>query len=300
MGRKKVKLKRHLGLVQLTLAGVGIILGAGIYALLGVASVSSGNALWLSFLISAVVALFTGLSYAELSSRFSGDAGEYDYIRSALHERLAFLVSFAMVFTGAVAAAAVALGFAGYFVSLVSVPYVFAALGIVLFMGLLNFMGIKEVALFVSVSTIIEFLGLVVIVVLALPYFGSVNYLSMPSGVSGLFSSAALVFFAYIGFESLIKFREETKMPAKTVPLAIVFSVIIATILYILVAIAAVSVLPWEELAASSAPLADVVSAVLPGSFVVVALALIALFSTSNTVLLSMVAGSRQLYGLAQ
>src|SRR3989344_5656199 len=87
------KLKRELGLFSVTMAGVGIILGAGIYALIGLGAGETGNTIWLSFLISAVVAAFSGLSYAELSSIFKGDAGEYDYIKRSFGSKLAGFVS---------------------------------------------------------------------------------------------------------------------------------------------------------------------------------------------------------------
>ena len=98
--KEKTSLKRELGIFQVTIAGVGIILGAGIYALLGVAAGTSGNATWLAFLISAIVALFTGLSYAELSSMFKGDAGEYDYVKSAINKNFAFLIGMSMIIAG--------------------------------------------------------------------------------------------------------------------------------------------------------------------------------------------------------
>ena len=167
--KKKVfGLRRELGIFQVTIAGVGIILGAGIYALLGIAAGTSGNATWLAFLISALIALFTGLSYAELSSIFKGDSGEYDYIKYALSKWYAFLIGLSMIAAGFISAAAVALGFAGYFTQLVSMPLIVAALLLVILMTLINFVGIKETSWFNTVSTFIEFGGLVIIIFLGL------------------------------------------------------------------------------------------------------------------------------------
>ncbi len=298
--KKKVfGLRRELGIFQVTIAGVGIILGAGIYALLGVAAGTSGNATWLAFLISALIALFTGLSYAELSSIFKGDSGEYDYIKYALSKWYAFLIGLSMIAAGFISAAAVALGFAGYFTQLVSMPLIVAALLLVILMTLINFVGIKETSWFNTVSTFIEFGGLVIIIFLGLKNFGSVNYFDMPQGITGVFSSAALVFFAYMGFESIVKLGEETKDPAKVIPRSLLYSVVITAVLYVLVALAAVSIIGWEELNASSAPLATVAAAVL-GSKAFILLGIIALFSTSNTVLITMVATSRLAYGMAK
>src|SRR3989338_534755 len=298
--KKKVfGLRRELGIFQVTIAGVGIILGAGIYALLGIAAGTSGNATWLAFLISALIALFTGLSYAELSSIFKGDSGEYDYIKYALSKWYAFLIGLSMIAAWFISAAAVALGFAGYFTQLVSMPLIVAALLLVILITLINFVGIKETSWFNTVSTFIEFGGLVIIIFLGLKNFGSVNYFDMPQGITGVFSSAALVFFAYMGFESIVKLGEETKDPAKVIPRSLLYSVVITAVLYVLVALAAVSIIGWEELNASSAPLATVAAAVL-GSKAFILLGIIALFSTSNTVLITMVATSRLAYGMAK
>ena len=299
MAKKEVTLKRELGIFQVTVAGVGIILGAGIYALLGVAAGISGNATWLAFLISAVIALLTGLSYAELSSMFKGDSGEYDYIAAALNKKFAFLIGLSIIAAGFISAAAVSLGFAGYFTSLIEMPLVLAAILIILLMTLINFIGIKETSWFNTISTFIEFAGLLIIIILGFKFFGSVDYFEMPKGISGVFSSAALVFFAYMGFESIIKLAEETKNPEKTIPRGLLYSVIITGIVYVLVAVSAVSVIGWENLSQSNAPLASVAAAVL-GSKAFILLAIIALFSTSNTILITMVATSRMMYGMAK
>src|SRR3989344_1592577 len=124
----KDELNRTLGLFQVTIAGVGIILGAGIYALLGVAAQYSGNATWLAFFISSFVALFTGLSYAKLSSIYSGDSGEYDYVKDTVGKKFAFLIGLSMIAAGIVSASTVALGFAGYFTSIVPIPFLLGAL----------------------------------------------------------------------------------------------------------------------------------------------------------------------------
>ena len=160
------KLKRELGLFSVTVAGVGIILGAGIYALIGLAAGETGNTIWLSFLISAVVAAFTGLSYAELSSIFKDDSGEYDYVREGFGKKLAVFVSILVVLTGIVSAAVVALGFAGYLSSLISIKYLYAGIVIIVLMTLLNYIGIKDSNRFNLIATSIEFLGLLIIIFL--------------------------------------------------------------------------------------------------------------------------------------
>ena len=293
------KLKRELGLFSVTVAGVGIILGAGIYALIGLAAGETGNTIWLSFLISAVVAAFTGLSYAELSSIFKDDSGEYDYVREGFGKKLAVFVSILVVLTGIVSAAVVALGFAGYLSSLISIKYLYAGIGIIVLMTLLNYIGIKDSNRFNLIATSIEFLGLLIIIFLGFGNFGKVDLFEMPNGFYGVFKAGALVFFAYLGFETIVKLSDEVKNPQKTIPRAIIWSVIITTILYILVSIAAVSILPADKIAGSKSPLADVAASVF-GDPAFIILAVIALFSTANTILLTLVTTSRMIYGMSE
>jgi basic amino acid/polyamine antiporter, APA family len=294
-----VKLKRELNLFQLTIISVGIILGAGIYALIGVAAETGGNAIWLSFLISAIIALFTGLSYAELSAMFKGNAGEYDYISKAMNKKLGLFIGLSVIFVAIITSATVALGFAGYFTTIVPIPYIIAAILVIIFLTIFNMIGIKQATTFNIISTVIEFVGLILIILVGFKYIGSVNLFEMPQGLSGVFVSAGLVFFAYIGFESLVKLKEETKNPDKTIPKAIILSVIITTILYILVAVSAVSVVGWQALSESAAPLALVAQTALGGMSGQI-LVIVALFSTANTILIGLVTASRQIYGIAK
>lgn len=299
MGKKRFGLKRELSLFSVTIAGVGIILGAGIYALIGVAAGVAGNALWLSFLISSLVAVFTGFSYAEISSMFRDDAGEYEYVEKAFNKKLAFTVGLMIIFAGIVSASTVALAFAGYFLTLVNIPFIFASILIVILMTLINFIGIKESSWFNTLSTFVEFLGLFIIIVLGLKHIGSVNYFEMPYGFSGVLRASALVFFAYMGFESIVKLTEETKNAKEIIPKSLIYSLLITSVIYVLVAISAVSILNWQKLASSSSPLSDVAVSSL-GPMAVILIGIIALFSTSNTILITLVTTSRLLYGMAK
>ncbi len=292
-----VQLKRELGLVQTTFAGIGIILGAGIYALIGIAAGATGNTIWLSFLIATVVALFSGLSYAELSSKYDGDGGEYTYCEKAFGHKVAWVVALFTIFIGVVSAATVALGFAGYIGSMIPIPYMVGALGIIAIMSFLNYWGIKDSNRFNMLSTSIEFIGLLIIIVLGIGYYGTADIFARPQGWEGVFKAGALVFFSFMGFETIVKLREETKNPQRTIPLAIIISIVITAIVYVLVSIAAVNLLPADQLATSSSPLADV-AAVRMGGAAFIVLAIIALFSTSNTVLLTMLTTSRLVYGM--
>ncbi len=294
------KLKRTIGLFESTAYGVGIILGAGIYALIGEAAGIAGNALWMSFIFAAIIASLTGLSYAELSSRFPKCAAEFVYTQKAFKNKLlSFLIGFLTVYGGTVAASTVSLGFAGYFSSIFNTPIVPTAVALIVALSFLNFFGIKESSRFNILATLLEASGLFIIIFLGLGHFGSVNYLEMPpSGFGGVLSAAIIIFFAYLGFEALVNMAEETKKPRITVPKSIVLSVLITTIIYVLVSLSVVSLVPANVLAKEKAPLAVVAEASLPGSAFL--LQIIALFATSNTVLVMLIVGSRILYGMSK
>ncbi|MDD1654058.1 MAG: APC family permease [Methanomicrobiales archaeon] len=291
-------LKRDLGLWEVTLSGVGIILGAGIYALIGEAAGLAGNAVWLAFVISAAIALCTGLSYAELSSLFPRAGAEYEYVKHAFGRRAAFVIGWLIIFSGVIGASTVALGFAGYAARLLPLPLFLWALLLIAGISVLLLLGIRISAAFAIVFTLIEIGGLITVIVIGLPSLGDVDYLAMPAGGSGVLAAAALVFFAYIGFEDLVKLAEETKSPRVNIPRGLLLAMAISTILYILVALAAVSVLPWEALAESHAPFAALVETAL-GPTGAAAITLVALFATANTVLLMLLASSRIIYGMA-
>jgi APA family basic amino acid/polyamine antiporter len=296
----KTKLKRELGLFHATTIGVGLILGAGIYVLIGEAAQSAGNATWLAFFISAVVSLLTGLSYAELSSIYPVDAAEYTYTEKSFGRGLAFFIGYLVIFSAIISSATVAVGFAGYFTSLFELEnLVMIAIIVIIAFSILNYRSIKESAWANIFFTAMEVIGLIIILVLGINKIGNVDYLKMPFEFDGVLKSAALVFFAFIGFESVAKLSEECKNPRKTIPKALLLSIMITTVIYVLVAIAAVSIVDWQTLAQSKAPLATVAASVL-GNKAFVALSVIALFSTANTVLISLIAGSRALYGVSK
>ena len=294
------ELKRELGLVETTISGVGIILGVGIYVLIGVASGMAGNVTWLSFLIGAVIAGFTALSYAELSSIFPKAGAEYVYTEQAFGKRLAFLVGWLIIIGTMFAAATIALGFGGYFTEILPIPVPVTAIVLIALCSFLNFYGIKESAVTAVIFTFIEVAGLVLIVIIAIPYLGKINYFEFSdTGYTGLFKAAALLFFSFLGFESITRLAEETRKPEKTIPMAILLSLFISALIYVLVTVAALSVVPWQELAKSKAPLSDIAFAVLGGNTSVI-FAVIALFATSNSALLTLVTGTRIVYGMAE
>ena len=278
---------------------VGIILGAGIYVLIGEAAGLSGNGLWLSFILAAIVATLTGLSYAELSSRFPKAGAEYVYVENSFGKTLAWLVGWLIIAGCVIGGATVAMGFARYFYALFGTPVLLTALVMLIVIGIILIAGVKETAALTILFMGVEAAGLVIIIFIGVPYFGSINYLELTHGVKGVIDAGVLIFFGYLGFEGITRLAEETKNPEKNIPKAIIFSLVITTIIYILVGIAAVSVVPWWELSQSEAPLALVAERVLgENSFLV--LSVIALFSTFNTALVMLLSGSRLIYGIAE
>ena len=285
---KRYKLKRELNLFTTTLYGIGIILGAGIYALIGVGAGIAGNMLWLAFLLSAVLAFFTGLSYAELSSSYPKEAAEYNYTKKAFNNKtLSFVVGWLLIIASILAAATVSLGFAGYLNNLIGGNIIFIAISLIIILSLINYYGIKESATFNVIGSIIEVAGLVFVALIGLYFFSDfdVNFFELPqSGFSGILSAVAIIFFAYLGFEDIANVSEEVKNAKKIVPKALVFALIISTLLYMLVSISSIGVLGWEALSESKAPLSDVVGKAIPNASVI--MSIIALFATSNTVLI--------------
>lgn len=293
-------LRREAGLFQVIAYGVGNIIGAGIYVLVGEASGFAGGAVWLAFLVGSVVALFTGLSYAELAAVYPKAASEYVFLGRAYGNRtLAFLTQWMMLVTEVVAAAAVALGFAGYFTTLVQVPLVPTAGVLLILLTVVASMGIKQSLKLNTILSVVAIVGLIVVVGAGVGKLGSVSYVSSANGIPGVLAATVLVFFAYIGFDNISNLSEETKEPEKTIPKALLASLALSTLLYILVGLASVSLVPWPQLAASEAPLALAVSSVLGQSgsdFLTIA----ALLTTLNTVLVLLLVSSRILFGMGR
>ena len=297
--RKAITLRRDLGLFEATIAGVGIIVGAGIYVLIGAAAGHAGNGVWISFLIAAFVAMLTGLSYAELSSIYDEDSGEYSYVKHTFGKKFAFIVGYLVLMAGIIGAAAVSLGFAGYFNAMFGFNnIIITALGAILFFTLLNLKGIKQSMRVNSFLTVVSILGLLFIIFLALPRLGSINYMDF-SSIPGILKASSLIFFAYLGFDSVVQLSEETRNPRKNIPKALLLALGISTLIYILVAFASISVISPEVLGQSKSPLADVATVIM-GSKAGLLLAVIAILSTSNTILLELIAMSRLIYGMSQ
>ncbi|HEU5120234.1 MAG TPA: APC family permease [Candidatus Nitrosocosmicus sp.] len=311
-GGSTPRLKRTIGLFQATIFGIGLILGAGIYSIIGEAAGIAGNIVWISFIIAGLLALIIGLSYAELSSIFSKSAAEYLFVREAFdNEFLSLSIGYIVIFVVILSAASVAVGFSGYMTIFIPhIPEIIIAIILIVLLSVVNFYGISESININILFTFIEIGGLLFIIIAA---FASgqaynTNYFEVPvnspsnlhpSLIFGLiFSAAGLIFFAFFGFENVVNIADETKIPNKTIPKALMISIIVTIVIYIIVAISAISLVGWHDLYLSEAPLAKAAekSSGILGTFI---LSIIALFATSNTVLMMLISGSRLIYGIS-
>ncbi len=300
------ELKRVLSLSLLTFYGLGTILGAGIYVLVG--KVAGYAALYapVSFLVAAGLAALTGLSYAELAARYPKSAGEALYVQEGLRSRaLAVLVGFLIILTGIVSAATIANGFVGYLHVFVEVPHNAAVALLVLALGVLAALGIRESVLAATFVTLFELGGLVLILFVAggslaaLPAQWPLLVPSFDVGSwQGILLGAFLAFYAYIGFEDMVNVAEEVRDPQRILPKAILLAIVVSTVLYLCVALVAVLALPPAQLAASRAPLALIYERATGQSPTLISA--ISLFAVVNGALIQIIMSSRVLYGMSR
>jgi len=200
-----------------------------------------------------------------------------------------------------ITAATVALGFGGYFSEFLNIPIVISAIILIGILSVVNFIGIKETSWTNTVFTIIEAAGLILVIIIGFTISDPepVNYFESPTGFTGIIIAFVLIFFAFIGFEDIANVAEEVRNPKKIIPRAIILSVMISGIIYVLVSLAVVRVINWEDLSLSAAPLAEVVKKGL-GIQGHIIFSGIALFAITNTVLITLVAGARMIYGMGR
>lgn len=292
------ELKKELNLLEITLVGIGNILGAGIYVLMGKAAGLAGNMVWFSFLFAGATAALSALSYMELASMYPRSGAEYEFVKRAFGERVGLFVGLLVVYFVVITSSAVALGFGRYFNNLFGSGYLTGAVGLFIFLSLIIVYGIKESARLAILISLIEVSGLLIVIYSGLPYLGTVNYLEFPD-LSGIFEASTLIFFAFLGFEDIVRLSQETKEAEKTTPKALLIAIFFTVFLYMCVAISVVSVLDFRVLRVSGIPLADV-AAVSLGNDAFTLVSWIALFSTINTVLVVMLGGSRIVYSMAR
>lgn len=302
------KLERNIGLVALILYGVGDILGAGIYGLVGKAAGEMGYAAWLGFVTSMVAAGLTGLSYASLGSRYPKAGGAaYITFRAFSKPFLSYTIGLAVLASGLTSMATACRVFSGYFTGLFE--FIPLTAGIIIFacvVGFIVFWGMRESMWMNAVCTIIELTGLVIVIGVGVSYLGSVDYFDAttpanPTGELGfsiVLTGAVLTFYSFVGFEDILNVSEEVKNPERNLPIGLLTAVGVSSLIYVTISLVAVSVLPPVDLAGSKQPLVDVVAKAAPW-FPTAIFSIISMFAVANTALLNYVMGSRLLYGMA-
>jgi basic amino acid/polyamine antiporter, APA family len=288
-GGPQFSLKRTLGAFNVTLIGIGAIIGAGIFATVGTAAsgtaerAGAGPSLMLSFAITAIVCGFTALCYAELASMVPISGSAYTYSYATLGEIVAWIIGWDLIIEYAIGNVAVAISWAEFFKRLLNnlgipfpewlasnyrtatpeileaaphiagVPIVFnlLAFGIVALITIVLVWGIKESAGFNAGMVFIKIIVLLFFVGVALYYVSPSTMVKnwqpfQPQGWSGTLTGAAVVFFAYIGFDAVSTVAEETKNPARDLPIGIIASLLICTVLYVVVAAIFTGMIPWE------------------------------------------------------
>jgi amino acid transporter len=305
-------LRRTIGLWQMVLYGSGSMLGSGIYGLIGQAAGAMGAAVWAAFLIALVGAGLTAFSYASLGSRYPRAGGAaYVTQRAYRHGLLTHGVGIAVACSGLTSIAAGARVIAdnlarlpmleAWPLTLLAVLYLFGLAAIV-------YRGIRE-SMWVNVTaSVIEAGGLLLVILVGLRFWGTQDLFETPfsTGDAGASLALALVvqgvvltFFAFLGFEDTLNVAEEVKDPTRTLPLGLLLALSLTAVLYVGVAITAVSVVPWRELAQAGAPLAEVMSRAAPW-FPGWAFIALTIFAVGNTGLINFITASRLLYGMAR
>ena len=300
------QLKRGLSLWLLVFYGLGNILGAGIYVLVGKVAGSAGLFAPIAFFVASLVAAFTALTYAELVARYPLSAGEAVYVQKGLRlPALSVAVGLLIVLMGSVSAATIARGFIGYLDILIELPDALAITLLVFVLGATAIWGIVESVSIAALVTLIELLGLGLVLAVA-----GDNLFTIPDRLpellppmdpliwQGIMLGAFLAFYAFVGFEDMVNVAEEVRNPVRNVPLAILLALGITTLLYAAVSLAAVLTVAPEQLAASDAPLATVYEQA-TGSKPVV-LSIISIFAVVNGALIQIIMSSRILYGMSR
>ncbi|MBT8141543.1 MAG: amino acid permease [Gammaproteobacteria bacterium] len=305
MQTETIPLKRSVTLPFLVMYGVGTMIGAGFYALLGKVA---GEALMyapIAFLCSGVLALFSSFSFAELSSRYPVSAGEAQYIRSGFNNKsLATVTGWLVILTGIVSAATLTVATIGFLQVNVAIPHTLGIILLVIAMATVAAWGIGQSVAVVTIITIIEVSALIYAASVADTSIGEIadNWQAFipPADAKvwlGIFSGAFLAFYAFIGFEDMVNMAEEVKNVRSTLPKAIIISVVVTSIFYILVSIIAISAVTPAQLENSKAPIVELVKG--QGWTATTGLWIVSLLTGLNGALVQIIMASRVAYGLA-
>lgn len=303
--KNPASLKRSLSLPMLTLYGLGTTIGAGIYALVGQIAGFAGYYAPLSFLIASILAGFTALSFAELSSRYPRAAGAALYAQHGFGSiRFSTFIGLLVVIAGLVSAAALINGFLNHIQQFIEADRILTIVLITLTLGVIAGWGISESVIVASIITLIEVGGLLLVIFVSSDALSTLpsrwHELIPPFEITswqGIFFGAVLSFYAFIGFEDMVDVAEEVKDVKYKMPLAILLTLGITLILYVLLMIAAILSFPPSEIASSEVPLAYLYEHNSGQEATIITL--IGMFAVINGALIQMIMASRVLYGLS-
>ncbi|MBP0440419.1 APC family permease [Tianweitania sediminis] len=295
-------LAKSLGLVRLCLYGVGTIIGAGIYSVIGPAAAAAGDSIWLSFLVAAVISAFSGLSYAEIASALPGAGAEHNFLRKTFPAipALAFTVGLFIAVHGAATLATVALTFGNYAQPFLPFSAVIVALTLMGVATAVNVAGIGKASFVSAGLTIVQVACLIGFAAIAISSGnrGLPDITAWSDNLDGMLQGAAILFFIYSGYEHMASLSEEAKRPDRDLWRAFMIALVATTVIYLLVILGVLSLVNADSLARSESPLADAARQ-LGGSFGIIIVAA-ALMATANAVLSASLSGSRLLFGMAR
>lgn len=296
------KLKRNLGLLGVTSLGIANIIGAGIFVISGVAAGLAGPSVIFSFLIAGSIALMAALSYAELSSFIHETGASYAFTKRAFGRFWSFVVGWFNYFDYIVGAAAVSIGFAGYFTELFDLQgdtsLILSAVGLPIVLMILNIIGVKEATHVTMIMVFIKIFALVLLIMIGGYYisthFGVTHYHPFfPKGFGGMLNGSAIIFFAFLGFNTVSMMSEETKNPQKTIPRALLLAFFVSFVLYIAIAIVEVGVLDWNAIGNNPSPLSTLASSISHNRIFLDIISFSAIVATGSVVLSSIIGGTR-------
>jgi len=296
------ELSKQLGFWDIYLMSIGQIIGAGIFILIGKTAKYANNFTWLSFLIAGIFSILSGFSYVELSTIFKRNAAENDYIGSVFGEKIGLLSTIILLLIGVFTITTVALGMGEYINKKFNYSKLTSAILIILLYAGINIIGVKTSSNVNMVSTAIEFLGLVAIILGGLFTIKPKSAFNIPKSIvpSGkIIYSSLIAMFAYMGFETTVRLTEEAVNPNRDIPLALIASVITTGILYILVSWIVTNVVDVKKLANSATPIEDAAQVIF-GNKISPLFGLIAFVAISNTVLLGLLTNSRILHSISE
>jgi APA family basic amino acid/polyamine antiporter len=294
------KFKQSLGLFDATAISVGAIIGAGIFVVTGIAAGLAGSALVVSMLIAAVIAVFTALSFAELAAWLPKEGSAYKYTTMLVSPFAGFLAGWMWMLSNTFTGAAVSLGFAYYLTAVFpSLNANIVAAVLCIAFTALNYFGIRQSALFNNFLVMAKLLILTFFILLGSFFFSLNNFTPFVPFETGVFYGACYIFFAYGGFARVSVIAEEVKDAKKNVPRAILISLVVSTIVYILVGVVAVGLVGATRLSGSDSPLTEAISITgnTPATYVVSAGGLLA---TASVLLTSILGVSRMAYAMSK